>query len=178
MTKILLLSFLLLLASVQLTYAQKDHLSSQKGKTTLGIGLGLPYGGIGFNVGNNISKGLNLFGGIGYQLAGVGYNFGLIKSFPTNVQTEFYLAGMYGTNAVIVVDGASEFDKLYTGASFGLGVKINSVKTEGNFWNLGLLVPIRSQEFKDDEEALRNNPDIILQDILPFTIVVGYNFTL
>ncbi|WP_462248733.1 hypothetical protein [Ekhidna sp.] len=158
--------------------AQSDQLSSQKSSTSVGIGLGLPYGGIGLNVGTYVVDNLSVFGGIGYQFAGVGYNFGLLKDFPSNSQTQFYVTGMFGTNAGIVVEGASELDKLYTGATFGLGVKINSRKTEGNFWNIGLLVPIRSSEFKDDEEAIRNNPNIELNDALPIAIVVGYHINL
>lgn len=178
MKKTIFVLVIVTLLGVEKAFSQKDHLSSQKSSTSLGIGLGLPYGGIGLNIGTYFTDNFSVFGGIGYQFAGVGYNFGVLKDFPSQSQTQFYLTGMYGTNAGIVVDGASEFDKLYTGATIGLGVKLNSRKTEGNFWNIGLLVPIRSSEFKRDEDAIRNNPNIELGNTLPIAIVVGYHINL
>lgn len=158
---------------------KKFHLSSQRGETTLGLGIGLPYGGIGVRFGTNITSGLNLFGSLGYQLSGVGYNVGLLKDFPSASMVQFYLAGMYGTNAAIKVLNLSEFDKVYTGPSLGLGIKVNSRKTEGNYWDVGLLLPIRSRDYKDDETAVRNDPRISgFQAPWPVLVVVGYNFNL
>jgi hypothetical protein len=158
---------------------KKNHLSSQKGETTLGLGIGLPYGAIGLRFGTNITDGLNLFGGVGHQISGVGYNIGLLKDFPSSSMTQFYLTGMYGTNAAIKVLNLSEFDKVYTGATFGLGIKVNSRKTEGNYWDVGLLLPIRSSDYKDDETAVKNDPRISqFQAPWPVLIVVGYNFNL
>lgn len=158
---------------------KKNHLSSQKGETTLGLGLGLPYGAFGVRLGTNITDGLNLFGGVGYQISGIGYNFGLLKDFPSSSMTQFYLMGMYGTNAAIKILELSEYDKVYTGPTFGLGIKINSRKTEGNYWDLGLLVPVRSSDYKNDETAVKNDPRISeFQPAWPVLIVVGYNFHL
>jgi hypothetical protein len=159
--------------------AKKNHLSSQAGETTFGLGLGLPYGALGVRLGTNITNGLNLFGGVGYQIAGVGYNIGLLKDFPSSGMTQFYLTGMYGTNAAIKVVGLSDYNKVYTGPTFGLGIKINSRKTEGNYWDVGLLVPIRSDNYEEDERAVRIDPRISkFQGPFPLLIVVGYNFNL
>jgi hypothetical protein len=157
----------------------KDHLSSQKGEGTLGLGIGLPYGALGLRIGVNVIHGLNLFGGIGYQLSGVGYNVGLLKDFPSSGMTQFYLTAMYGTNAAIKVSGLSGYDKLYKGPTFGPGIKINSRKTEGNYWDVGLLFPARSSDYRHDEAVVRNDPRITsFQSPLPVLIVVGYNFNL
>ena len=167
------------LATIQHGFTQDQHLSSAKGETTLGLGLGLPYGALGARLGVNIMDELNLFGGVGYQISGVGYNVGILKDFPSSRQTQFYLTGMYGTNAAIKVDGASEYDKVYTGATFGAGIKVNSRKTEGNYWDFGLLAPLRSSEFKDDEDTVKNDPRISdFTGASPVLIVVGYNFNL
>lgn len=92
---------------------------------------------------------------------------------------QFYLTGMYGTNAAIKIVGLPEYNKVYTGPTFGLGVKINSRKTEGNYWDVGLLLPIRSSGYKDDEEAVDNDPRISqFRAAFPLLIVVGYNFNL
>jgi hypothetical protein len=155
------------------------HLSSQKGETTLGLGIGLPYGAIGLRLGVNVTDGLNLFGGAGYQISGLGYNIGILKDFPSSSMTQFYLTGMYGTNAAIKILNLSEYDKLYTGPTFGLGLKVNSRKTEGNYWDVGLLVPIRSSDYKEDEMAIKNDSRISeFRSPWPVLIVVGYNFNL
>lgn len=157
----------------------KTHLSSQKGETTLGLGIGLSYGAIGLRLGTNVIDGLNLFGGLGYQISGVGYNIGLLKDFPGSRMTHFYLTGMYGTNAAIKIVNLSEYDKVYTGPTFGLGMKINSRKTEGNYWDLGLLLPFRSSEYKNDERSVKKDPRISkFQASWPVLIVIGYNFNL
>lgn len=159
--------------------AQKDHLSSKAGEVSFGLGIGLPYGALGGRLGVNVIDNLNLFGGVGYQLAGVGYNFGILKDFETNSATQFYLQGMFGSNAAIVVEGLDEYDQIYTGVTFGLGVKINSQRTEGNFWDIGLLVPIRTDEFKADEETVKNDPRISeFNEAFPVLLTVGFNFNL
>lgn len=158
---------------------RKSHLSSAAGETTLGLGIGLPYGAFGLRVGNNVAHGLNLYAGVGYQLSGVGWNIGLLKDFPSSGMAQFYLTGMYGTNGAIKIVGLSEYDKVYTGPTFGLGIKINSRKTEGNYWDVGLLLPFRSGDYKDDERAVRNDPRISsFQAAWPVLFLVGYNFNL
>lgn len=173
-----LLFSILLMHSVSAQDAD-GHLSSLKGENTLGIGLGLPYGGIGFRVGSNIADELNLFGGFGYQVAGLGYNFGIMKDFASSRQAQFYLTGMFGTNAAIKVEGLSEYNKTYLGLSFGLGVKVNSRKKEGNYWDLGLLLPLTSSQFKADERTVENDPRVSdFRSASPVLIVIGYNFNL
>lgn len=183
--KLIFLSLFVLITVAGLAQNSTDspesngHLSSRKGEATLGIGIGLPYGAIGLRAGVNVVNGLNVFGGVGYQISGVGYNIGVLKDFPSASMTQFYLTGMYGTNAAIKVVNLSEYDKLYTGPTFGLGIKINSRKTEGNYWDLGLLVPIRSADYKDAETAVKSDPRISkFQGASPVLIVVGYNFNL
>lgn len=178
MKKITLIATIIVFCITQKSFAQNDHLSSQKSSTSIGIGLGIPFGGIGLNVGTNVIDNLNVFGGVGYLFAGVGYNIGLRKDFPSESHAQFYLTAMYGTNAGILVEGSPEFDKLYTGFTPGLGVKLNSKKKEGNFWNLGILVPIASDEFKRDEKAINSLPGIELRDPLPIAIVIGYHFNI
>ena len=162
-----------------ITAAQDNHLSSMKGESSLGIGIGLPYGALGIRFGTNLADNLNLFGGLGYQISGVGYNLGLLKDFKSSSSTQFYLTGMYGTNAAINVEGLSEYDNVYTGATLGMGIKINSRKTEGNFWDIGLLIPFTSSSFKEDEDQVENDPRVAeFNGAWPVLITVGYNFNL
>jgi len=162
-----------------LQHEKNIHRSSQKGQTTLGLGIGLPYGAIGLRVGTNVTDGLNLFGGLGYQIAGVGYNVGLLKDFPSTGRAQFYLTGMYGTNAAIKIVNLAEYNNVYTGPTFGFGVKLNSLMKEGDYWDFGLLVPIRSSDYKADETRIKNDPRIeVFQAAWPVLIVIGYNFNL
>ena len=78
------------------------------------------------------------------------YNLGLRKDFKSKSMTQFYLMGMYGTNAAIKVVGLPAYDRLYTGVSFGCCIKINSRKTAGNHWDIGILVPAKSELYTDD----------------------------
>ncbi len=162
-----------------LSQAQDIHKSSRKGKSSLGIGLGSPYGGIGARFGTNIFDHFNVFAGVGYHISGVGYNIGILKDFKSNSSTQFYLSAMYGTNAAIKVEGLSEYDEVYTGGTFGLGIKINSRRREGNFWDFGLLLPLRSSSYNNDVKRAKNDSRISeFTEAWPVTLVVGYNFTL
>ena len=60
-----------------------ENLSSKAGVVTGGLGFGLPYGGIGARLGVNFKDYLNLFAGVGTQLAGLGYNFGFRFDFKS-----------------------------------------------------------------------------------------------
>lgn len=157
----------------------QTHLSSEQGVPSLGVGIGLPYGGIGGRFGYNLIDRLNVFGGVGYQLAGVGFNVGIRKEFPSTRMAQFYLTGMYGTNAATKVVGLSDYDDLYAGPTVGLGFKLNSRMTEGNYWDLGLLLPFRSSKFYDTEQAMLNDPRVSgVTSAWPVLIVVGYNFSM
>ena len=159
--------------------AQDRNLSSLQGKSSLGIGVGLPYGGIGARFGTNLVNGLNLFGGVGYQISGIGFNAGLRQDVELGGLTQMYFTGMYGTNAAIKVSGLPEYDKLYMGATLGMGLKFNSRSKEGNYWDAGLVIPLRSSQYKTDETKMQNDPRIAsFTSPWPVLIVVGYNFNL
>ncbi|MDW7690874.1 hypothetical protein R9C00_21050 [Flammeovirgaceae bacterium SG7u.111] len=151
--------------------------SSEGGVTSLGFGIGLPYGAFGIRLGTNITNGLNVFGGAGYQMAGLGYNVGLRKEFKSRTHTQFFLSGMYGTNGVITVEGLDEYDKLYRGATVGLGIKLNSKSSDQTYWDLGLLLPFRPSQFYDDYDKVKNDPRIEgVTNPWPILITAGYNF--
>jgi len=116
---------------------------------------------------------------VGYHLAGPGYNFGMLYSFPSNGEIEFYLTGMYGTNGATVVEGLTDYDEVFMGGTFGVGVKLNSRRKEGNFWDFGLLVPIHGTDFDDQISAIKNDSRVGgVTEPIPVAIVVGYNFNL
>lgn len=164
-----------------LIFTQQGHaqVSSEQGKGAIGLGLGLSYGGIGGRIGYNVAQGATLFLGLGYNLESLGINGGIYYAFPSTKQAQFYLTGMYGSNAVSIVSGAPEYTDTYYGPSFGAGIKVNSSKDNGNFWDFGLLVPARSSKYHDTVDAINNDPRIVeFSEAWPVLIVVGYNFGL
>ena len=173
---------ILLLIAIVVTFsfsAYSQNHSSAQGNTSLGLGVGLPYGGVGLKLSHNANDNLTLFGGVGYNFVGVGFNAGLNIVFPIEKTTEFFFSGMYGYNAFIYVEGAPELDKAYYGLSFGPGVKINSRRYEGRYWDFGILIPVRSSSYKGDVEDLQNNPFVTFEsEPWPVLLFVGYNFPL
>jgi len=156
-----------------------QNLSSSKGQGSFGIGTGLPYGGFGGRLSYNPANQLTLFAGFGYNLTGLGTNFGFQYIFPTQNRTEFYFTGMYGYNAVLKIVGAIELNEIYYGPSLGLGFKINSLRKEGAYWDIGLLVPVRSSEYSDDVDTIKNLPNLeSFSKPWPIVFSVGYHFPL
>jgi hypothetical protein len=142
-------------------------------QSNFGLGAGLDYGGLGFKMNLLLVKPVAVFGSAGYNLdklvfAG-GFNFRMkpeARVCPT-------LQAMYGYNAVIR-DENSKSGKTYYGPSFGLGLEFHGKKKTGNFFNLELLVPVRSQKFKDEIDRLKEhdqNPTV-----LPIAVSIGYHF--
>ncbi len=141
-----------------------------------GFGIGLDYGGIGGRLTFAPAKYVALFGAIGYNFNGAGYNGGLIIRILPDGKVCPFISAMYGYNAVILIDGWDEANKTYYGVSFGTGIELRM--RSGNYWNFEMIIPARSQEFKDDFDALDQNPGIEIQAPFPVQISVGYNFKL
>jgi hypothetical protein len=143
----------------------------------VGIGLGLDYGGIGARVGGLVSPGVELFLGVGYNIAEIGWNAGGLFRLAPDKRVCPTLTAMYGYNAVIVIKGpGQDLEKVYRGPSFGGGLEVKS-RSSDNFWHFQLFVPIRSSEYKDDIDALDNDANIEMTKPWPITISVGYHFS-
>lgn len=154
-----------------------QHESSKLGHPTLGIGLGVPYSGLGARLGVNVITNTNLFASAGYNLVDIGYNFGLLYAFKSEKQAQFYLSGMYGTNAsmIVEVEFGSDVKESFMGATFGAGLRINSLSDRGSYWDIGLMVPIRNSDYRELRDFVKNNADEF-NDAWPVLITVGYNF--
>ena len=84
---------------------------------------------------------------------------------------------MYGYNGVIKISGAWSFEETYYGPTFGVGFEFRPQRK--GYWNVELLVPIRSKDYHDDMDAIKNDPNIELKsEPLPIGISVGYHFWL
>lgn len=112
---IAIITVLLMLAAV--ASAQE---TAQKERSSIAIGLGVPYGVLGVNVDIGVAPRLALSGGVGTTvLAGMGYNFGA-KYFLASQESSFrpLVGAYYGTNALAEVQSTSQYDDpYYKGAS-------------------------------------------------------------
>jgi hypothetical protein len=142
----------------------------------IGIGLGIDYGGIGGKLTFRPTPYVGLFGALGYNIVGAGYNVGAIVRILPEAKVCPYVSFMYGYNATIIIEGMSSENKIYYGTSLGGGIELQ--KKNNRFWNFGFVIPFRSQEYNDDIDALKNNSSIELTEPLPFQISVGYHFVL
>lgn len=162
------------------TFAQNaDSTTKYTPEFHMGIGTGLTYGGFGGRFVANPSKVVGLFVGCGYNIKSVGVNGGLIFTVPSKTRTKFYINPMYGYNAVIVIKGLDYLNKTYYGFSIGAGLKIVSRKNPGSYFDVGLIVPNRSSEYKDAWNEIQNSPIIEVQsNPWPVLLNIGYNFRL
>jgi len=171
-----LLAILLLCVTVGISAQEQEYLSAENDQELFfGLGFGLDYGGLGVKLEYLPTKHLGLFGGLGYNLLSFGYNVGAsFKVLPDNKVTPT-VSLLYGYNAVIKVEGASEYNMTSYGVTFGLGVDF--FNAQGNKWSVNLFVPIRSKAFMDNYDDVRNSSYITLnQELLPIAFSVGYNF--
>jgi hypothetical protein len=174
---------LLLLAPLHL-YAQDyakppEDRSARTTESNFGLGGGFDYGGFGAQMQVRPLPGLAFFGGGGYAVVGFGWNVGAMGRLLPDARWCPYGIGMYGYNAAIAVRGASQYNKLYYGLSFGLGVEMHRRDNPDNFWRFEFLLPVRDPAFQEDIDALKRNPLIDVSSEPPdFGIGVGYHFGL
>lgn len=177
MKKFLALLCLVTLSCTLLGQARELHeYVEDDPRQNIGIGVGLDYGGIGMRYTFMATPQLGLFGSLGYILVGPGFNVGLNYKFLTDKRVMPVIGAMYGYNAAIKVEGASEFNEIYYGPSISLGVEVRARKNESNFWNFELVVPFRSGKYQDDMDALQNNSSIVISEPLPIAFSIGYHF--
>jgi len=146
-------------------------------KASLGIGMGLDYGGFGGNLLIYPQKNIGLFAGVGYAMIGAGYNFGTkLRLVPkrTSGMSPFLLA-MYGYNAVIGVSNAHEYDKFFYGFSTGIGFDTGMRPGKAGYWTFALLIPFRSPDVDIYMDNLKQDHGVEFKnELLPFAISIGY----
>jgi hypothetical protein len=185
--KLLKITPLILLVSItvqlnaQDTIQQDPNLGSRQiDKVSIGIGAGLDYGGCGGNVIYYPIKNVGLFGGVGYALAGAGYNVGVkYRYIPDKPNSKIDPFGMimYGYNAAIAVLNASEYNKLFFGPTLGIGIDFHRKPMNKGYWSFALLIPIRSSAVNEYMDDLENNHGAEFQNrLFPVGITVGYKF--
>lgn len=149
---------------------------------SLGLGLGMDYGGIGGSLLFYPSPNVGLFCGMGYALAGAGYNVGAKFRFASKQSSSVvkpYILAMYGYNAAIVVDDADEYNKLFYGLTVGAGIDYKSSRSGGGYWTVALLIPIRRSGVQTYIDDLKNYHGVEFKnELLPIGLSIGYRIIL
>ncbi len=157
-------------------------------KLHIGLGAGMDYGGIGFKIEYLPIKYLGVFGGVGYNLVGLGVNAGLQFRPLPDKKIQPILMAMYGYNGVLKIDGANNnnlqqygldgISKAYYGFSAGVGGELK-VGHKGSRLYLGLWLPVRSKEFHDNYDIMKNSTYLTTKtDVLPIAYSIGFNFAI
>lgn len=145
----------------------------------LGVGFGQDLGGLfGFGVTYWPSPWLSGFVGGGWAIADFSYQTGLEFRLPSRSRTSGFLTAMYGYNGAIHIKGLEKLDGVYIGPTFGGGVMLQQRRSR-NYWRFSVNVPIRSQQFLDDWDAVKKRPNVeVKQDLLPVTLGIGFHLGL
>ncbi len=140
-----------------------------------GFGIGLEYGGIGVNLLLSPSQYFGIFGGLGYAYGDIRYNGGArINIFPKS-RTNLFLMGMYGYNAVVIVNNGPGLSKTFYGTTLGVGLEFRGTKRSG-MWSIAVLFPIREEAY-DYIKYLEDEKDVEFEnDLFPVGISIGYRF--
>lgn len=170
----------LLIAIVILSNAQSNELPSQNfDRFSFGIGAGLDYGGIGFNLSGYPQKNIGLFAGVGYAFAGIGFNGGVKFRLIPEKRFSPYVVAMYGYNAAVAVSGSANYDKLFYGPSVGAGFDLGSHVKNRGYFSLAILIPFRSPDVNNYIDDLRNTYGVSFNNnLLPIGISIGYKFVI
>ena len=156
-------------------------------ESSIGIGGGLDYGGLGINYLMYPDNHLGAFLGLGYNILGLGYNAGLKYRFNKENHkphtTSFYALAMFGYNAALKVTtydpysgNNSVFQKVYYGPSVGLGFERRRSQYKKGYWSFALLVPFRTSEYQKNIDDFKSKG--ISLNPIPLSISIGYRYFL
>ena len=171
---------LILLLAAPLFAQQVFQANTTVDQISVGVGGGLDYGGFGGKLIYYPKQSIGLFGGVGYALAGLGFNGGVkFRYIPDkpNVRIFPYGIAMYGYNAAIAVMNASYLNKIFYGPTLGGGIDLYSNPNKRGYWSFAVFVPIRKAEVKTYMDQLENEHSVDFNNkLFPITASIAYNF--
>jgi hypothetical protein len=128
----------------------------------LGFGFGLDYGGLlGVKFAYLPIPNLSVFAAGGYYLFAFSWNTGVtwhILPSTSRYTLRPNIKIMYGVNGGTMVDGASEYNKLFYGFTPGAGLEIMFGKKKKNGIDFDLNFPIHGQDFYNQLDKMENDP--------------------
>lgn len=141
----------------------------------IGPGLGIDYGGAGLQMSVLAHRSVGFFGGVGYNLHKIAANGGIRVMVLRKGYARPYVTGMYGYNAVVIVNDKRDLSRTFNGPSVGIGADFGQVDRTYTF---ALIIPFRSDEVGDYVNALGSQGILLKPGFLPFTISGGWRFQL
>lgn len=142
---------------------------------SVGMGIGIDHGGIGYNLMYYPSEQLGLFAGIGYAIAGIGLNAGgklRIINEDKISKSNFFFTAMYGYNAGVKVKRAEKYDKLFYGITLGGGFDTHPKAGRNSYWSFSILVPFRNPDLNEYINDLEQNQNVVFE-IKPFPFLIS-----
>lgn len=143
-------------------------------KAFMGVGAGLDYGGLGVKMDLEWKANYDIYLGIGNNLNGLGYNFGLMWKPYGHKPVSPIVSVMYGYNSVLIINdqqGNDLFKKTYYGPSVGFGGRFKMGAKRINNLSLMLMYPFRNSDFYNDVKVINGT-------YFPVAFSIGYNFRL
>jgi len=139
---------LLTLYTTQLSAQKADPPVQRIDLSTLGVGFGLEYAGIGVNFTTSLHKNIAIFGSVGML-----YDFEFSTGIKARLISEKkisrinpFVVGMYGVNTVVAYKSLSPTSKSsynsYNGISCGIGMDFSFNRRKTGYWSAALLVPL------------------------------------
>jgi hypothetical protein len=182
MKKTLLLSALLFGAALASNAQNKAAETPEYDKSTLGFGIGFDYGGFGLNYAVFPQKNIGLFGGVGYAIAGVGYNVGVKFRLTPNHRFNPFIMGMYGYNAAVAVSGDNfsgmSYNKLFYGPTAGIGFDYGTYKAKKGYLSVALTIPFRSPDADNYINQLKADGVVFKNGLSSVGFSIGYKFVI
>lgn len=152
----------------------------QPDKFSIGLGIGQDYGGFGGHAVVYPQQNVGIFAGLGYNIVGFGYNVGVklrLVSLKPTTKVNPYAIIMYGYNASIKIQDASQFDKVFYGPTFGVGIDVKSNPLSKIYYSFGINVPVRGNEVTEYMDDLKKNHNVEFKnDLIPITISLGFKY--
>lgn len=146
-------------------------------KASIGLGIGLDHGGIGFQAAMYPLKSVGIFLGVGYAFAGVGVNTGLkFREYDPRKVVNIFGTVMYGYNTAVYVAGTGSYDKFFYNPSFGAGVDYRPWGAGREYFSFGLIAPVRSVEVEKHKQFLTSQHGITFGTQLPILFSLGFQF--
>ncbi len=130
---------------------------------SVGFGGGLDYGGLGMRGSIALTQHLHFFGGVGYALAGVGYNGGLLVVTKPKSDLSLTLSAMYGYNAARTSGNTNSF---YYGPSLAVGARYLMGRQRVNYWHVSVIYPWRTLDDQVPPEG----------EFFPVLVSFGFSF--
>jgi hypothetical protein len=178
-------TFIPLLSPAQDSAAAKYNID----RVSLGVGVGIDYGGIGGNLLLYPLQDVGIFGGAGYAFIGIGYNVGLkLRLAPGDRAPKVvpYLLAMYGYNTAVKVSSSNQngfgsdfgqYNKFFYGPSFGIGLDLYPQHNKAGYWTVDLIVPVRGADVNNYINNLETTDDVSFKNKpFPVLLSVAYRF--